>query len=196
MFIQTPYLSDIPYAVDSAARRITDALETSTTVALTISGDPDFGMAATRAFEFLRAQGDRRYSNNSLMELVNLADRHRNGGFESRPPAFILTVSQPYSFDEETEVKKGGVLGVVVQTNDGTCRAMLATAGGVRRRGVAGALLGAHLSLLGGPTFWLHPSNAPAQHFLLRNGFQPVQMNRRGAVRYAHPDYTPDGGEE
>lgn len=193
MFCYTPDAHDLIYYQDTYARGLAESVPNATVRVLAPS-DPTFPSEMRRAFEFLRTHGNRRYTSDTLMGVLNLADRNWNRT-PAVPPAYLLTVEQPYSFDEDTEVKVGGTAGVMVQMNNGSGRAMMAVAQGYRRKGVARTLLAIHQSALGPASFWVAPNNAEAQHFLLSQGLQVVQMNSRGALRYTQPG-SMDGEEE
>ncbi|MFA5937375.1 MAG: hypothetical protein WC822_05895 [Candidatus Paceibacterota bacterium] len=142
--------------------------------------DSAWGGHVRQAFEFLRQHSSRRYSNNSLMRVLDLADYD----FEDRPAPYIFRAEVPYEFDPISEVKTGGALGVMVQLNDGSSRALLAVAPSHRRLGVATALLQAHLLTLGTPSMWVSSSNVVGQMFLLSQGLMPQDFNARGVLRY------------
>jgi hypothetical protein len=151
-------------------------------VTFTSSKDPSWQAKATQAFHFLRANANRRYSSQALMAVLTAAERQYR---EDDPSAWVITVEAPYNYDPDTEVKSGGLVGVMVQLNDGSCRVLMAVAAPARRCGVGTALTVAH-SVLGGWTAWVKTSNRDAQQFLLARGLQPMHINSQGAVRYGN----------
>lgn len=201
MFCYIPDRGDLDYYAATALGSLGPTIPcTNIKFTMSCAEDPTFAGDMRRAFEFIRTHGDGHYTSNSLMQIIHAADR--NTGSRSvlsaqGPSPWVLSLETPYTFDEETEVKTGGTLGMLVQLNNGTNRAMLAVASGFRRAGVAKGLLVAHYESLGYPSFWLAPSNVVGQHFLLDNNYQPVEMNRRGALcwRHTHSEPDDDGSE-
>lgn len=144
--------------------------------------DPALTSAAIRqAFAFFRRHGDRRYSAQSLMRLLAFADRLDAGDFTEQ--ARIVTCEVPFSYDEDTEVKSGGVLGVAVSLPDG--RVMLAVHQ-ERRRGRVGTALLAFVRdyYNAAPIVWVHRQNMVGAAFLCSQEYMPWVINTEGAVQY------------
>lgn len=149
-----------------------------------------------RAFAFLRRHGDRRYSASSLMRLLTFADRLDGAAASGeqvsdvdRPKVIVAEV--PFSFDEETEVKSGGVLAIAVVLPDG--RMMLAVHEGKRRIKLGTAIYGFITNYVYPyPVAWVHQANTQGQMFLLSVELQPWQMNSGGALAFCARPPVPE----
>jgi hypothetical protein len=138
------------------------------------------------AFTFFRQHADRRYSSKTLMALIDNADRLEGTG-DRYSQVTVVTVSIPFTYDEETEVKSGGVLGMGVLLPDR--RILIAVRASARRQGL-GRLIFENLDLAYVPTsvMWLNRYNAVGQQFALAMGLVPQEMRPSGAVAYSlHP---------
>lgn len=145
-------------------------------------GEPGYTQLASQAFRFFRTTANGRYSSRTLMRLARLGDEG-----ETRLP-IILGAGTPYTYDELTETKSGGLIGMCVwwPTEDGRC--LLTVKGEYRRKKIGSSFLmftHEYLAMLGTPTFWVGRSNRGAQMFLLHNGAYPVAINSNGAVQYS-----------
>lgn len=157
-----------------------------------------YGQHLRNSFQFFRRNANNRYSASTLMRLANAAgefdDRTRQGTEASPRTSSLLPVltvaSRPLSYDEDTEVKSGGTVGMMVTWPDG--KALFAVTAGSRRQGI-GRRIFSHNSNWSGvtPYFWLSSTNFPAQQFLLAMQLTPTALNGNGAVRYGY-----SGGEE
>lgn len=157
-----------------------------------------YGQHLRASFQFFRRHAQNRYSASTLMRLANAAgefdDRTRQGTEDSPRTSSLLPVltvaSRPLSYDEDTEIKNGGTVGMMVTWPDG--KALFAVVSGSRRQGI-GRRIFAHNSRYANvnPYFWVNTSNVPAQQFLLAMGLTPTGLNGNGAVRYGY-----SGGEE
>lgn len=181
-----PYYDDLHYARRQAAQMI--QVE-GTSIAVTTGLDPDWRETATRAFHFLRANADRRYSANALMKVMAAAEQtfsdepHIHRALPPSPPV-IIEVGSDFTYDPDTEVKSGGTLGVLVQLNDDYNRALLAIAPAARRKGIGSALLRVH-EAFGPASLFVHRGNVTAQMFLLNRAYLPQVINQQGAIRFA-----------
>lgn len=145
---------------------------------------PQYAIHLRRAFEFFRGCSDGRYTSSSLMRLHDAVDDADNG-------PIIATAGMPLGYDEETEVKTGGTLGMLVADPEG--RTMLAVAPNFRRQGIATALIAAielaettlGNTLTSERYFWVGNRNIVAQRFLLASGRFPTAMSGTGALRFA-----------
>lgn len=139
-------------------------------------------LALRSAFAFFRRHGDRRYSAQSLMRLLTFADKIDAGDHTELPS--IVTAEVPFAYDEETEVKSGGVLGIAVVLPDG--RVMLAVHADKRRTKLGKALLSFVTSYFHSyPQVWVHRGNTIGAQFCLSMGYMPWLINPSGAVQYA-----------
>jgi hypothetical protein len=94
---------------------------------------PQYAQALRAAPEFFRRQAEGRYSDTTIMNLSRTWDLfNENQSAPELPTVFIAEV--PFSYDEETEVKRGGTVGMLVIFAD---KSLLAVARTARRRGVA-----------------------------------------------------------
>lgn len=133
------------------------------------------------AFEFLRNYSNSAYSHNTLMRMLGLADNLERG--KDIAPPYILKAEVPFEFDEVTETKKGGLLGLLVQTNENDGKAVGAVGPDYRNIGVGSALVTLHLQALGVPSMWVHRTRTTAIRVLMRCGLVVVGMNGTGALR-------------
>lgn len=161
------------------------------------SGTEDFAKIAQllrQAFAFFRVHGDRRYSPNSLLKILTFADymdRVVAGAepFRSEACPSIVVAETPYTYDEETEVKSGGVLGYTLLLPDN--RLMLAVHGSKRRAKIGTALLRFVTTYIATtPEVWVHRNNRTGAHFLLSLEMSPWTINSAGAVQYS--EVTPE----
>lgn len=142
---------------------------------------PALAGAIRQAFAFFRRHGDRRYSAASLMRLLAFADRIDQGHVDDIP--CIVTCEVPFSYDEDTEVKSGGIVGIAILLPDN--RMMLAVHSERRRKRVGTALLrfvGNYFTSY--PVVWAHRANTTAAGFLASQGLMPWAVNTAGAVQY------------
>lgn len=156
-------------------------------------GSSRYGSALRSAFEFLRAHADGRYTDRTLMRVMRAQDNLLAG----LPPASMPTItlaSSPFEYDEETECKKGGTLGVLVSWESEGNKSLLAVHRNARRKGIGQALNIVGVNILGNLSYWVGRQNSEGQHFLLGLGMVVTGINGSGAVRYAYPHDNPDEG--
>lgn len=151
--------------------------------------DPETAGALRQAFSFIRANDDRRYSASVKMSLLTHADNMEAFDFEANEDStvrfpLVLTVGTPYTYDEDTEVKMGGLLAVGVVLPDH--RVLFCVNRNNRRTGIGRFLFGRlyRSQLDGNLSFWIHQENRDGQMFALSQGLMPWQVNRSGAVLY------------
>lgn len=138
------------------------------------------------AFQFLRTHGDSKYTATSLMNLLSAAE----GATGDRPLLHVLEA--PSSYDEETEVKTGGMVGVAIKYTNG--KTLLAVKREHRRHGHGLLLLDAASRRGMAPNLWVHRENLGAIRFLAAAGYSPQSMNSQGALSFG-PIYAPGEGE-
>lgn len=158
-------------------------------------GSSRYGSSLRMAFEFLRAHADGRYTDRTLMRVMRAQD-NLLGGFTppaASMPTITLAVS-PFEYDEDTECKKGGTLGVAVTWESEGNKSLLAVHRNTRRKGIGRALNVVVNGILRNPSYWVGRQNDDGQHFLLGLGMVPTAINGSGAVRYAYPHDNPDEG--
>lgn len=158
------------------------------------NGVEDYSEAAgllRQAFTFFRTHSDRRYSAASLMKLHDYADSLdrvvQEGGrraFRPEDAPSIVMVETPFTYDEDTEVKSGGVLGCGVLLPDNR---LMVCVHGERRRGMIGhsiiSFARHHFGTY--PCLWIHRANTSGQQFALAVGMSPWTINPSGAVQYS-----------
>lgn len=159
-------------------------------------GENGYIAALRTAYDVIRRYGDGRYSSRSLVNISNAADEA--AALEQYPNEYnavsrniitarlphLLRATLPSSYDEETEVKFGGVVSaaVVFPANDN--KTLLAVSPGMRKKGIGSAMLVLVNSSIAPPVCWVHRTNSGGQQFLLRNGYAPSTITTGGAVRY------------
>lgn len=136
------------------------------------------------AFAFFRQHADRRYSSRTLLKLMDTADLMENNP-QIPVGVHVVTASVPFHYDEETEVKSGGVLGVGVMLPDR--RMLIAVREAARRRGIGTQMYSAleNMSYPATGVLWLSQHNVAGQHFALSLGVLPQEMRSNGAIAYA-----------
>lgn len=140
------------------------------------------------AFDFFRRNAEGKYSDNTLMNLTRAYDSIQYGGDRSHLP-FIALAEAPYEYDEETEVKRGGTLGMMVVWPD---KAILAVNRGGRRKGIGGTLFNRVRYTVGDFSMWIGKTNQTGHMFCLSQGMFPSAMNGQGAVRYMTGEESTD----
>jgi len=142
-----------------------------------------YGQAIAGAFSFFRAHSEGRYSGTSMMRLVR-ASEQRNDNPDACP--VIVSAHLPYSYDEDTECKVGGVVAMLVVWPQEQGRMMLAVHRDRRRQKIATALVRYHTRHHGNElATWVGNRNFAGQSLLLSCDLFPTGMNSSGAVRYA-----------
>lgn len=137
--------------------------------------------AIRQAFAFFRRHGDRRYSAASLMRLMDFADRIDAGERENLPS--LVTCEVPFTYDEDTEVKSGGIIGIAVMLPDN--RTMIAVHTQRRKARVGTSLIRFVRDYFTSyPVVWAHRANTQGAAFLAACGLMPWAVNTSGAVQY------------
>lgn len=180
-----PFALNFSYLIRDVLGDLVDAPE----VGFYEHGNERYGALMRQAFSFIRQHGDGRYSSATTMRILSAAEQVEQSAAGARMDHLptLMTVESPMSYDEETEVKSGGLsaLAVCWPHNDGKTVVAVHRA---HRRKKHGTLVVRALQDTGvGPlAFWVAASNATAQHFLLDLGFMPTSLNGSGAVRYSY----------
>lgn len=146
--------------------------------------DPGYSGALRLAFEFFRNNMEGRYSDRTLMTLQRAADRADSNQQMAGDPV-VIQVSSPYSFDEETETKRGGVLGMAaVMAAESECtKTCLAVVPSARRHGIGRTLAHIAIDHIDKYTsFWTGPQARGALLFGLAIGLIPRSMTEAGSV--------------
>lgn len=151
-----------------------------------------YNLATRTAFEFVRRHGDGRYSDRTLMATHRLGDRW------ARTPSLDVTEFPPFvvveeaaSYDPDTEVKSGGIIGMAYalpSEYEGGTRAVLAVRQQSRCKGLGRYLLaelGVYLSST--PALFVGRTNTVGLMFALANEYLVEGMNQRtGTLELRH----------
>lgn len=167
------------------------------TLRVSYAGSTDAPSAFRQAFEFLQRHGEGRYSDRTLMAINRWASRcedynssplgtNLGSSYERLPGVFSL--ASETSYDEETEVKFGGMCAVAVTlpTEVGDSRLVLAVAPESRRKGYGRRLL-TEVYNYESANFhaWVGQGNIDGIKFLLEMGMFPQEMNSQRAILFA-----------
>lgn len=158
----------------------------------------EYAPVISQAFTFFRRNADGRYSDRTIMQIGRTVDILND--ISRRPelernltlPQLVIADSE-FSYDEETEVKQGGMFGVLLNF-DGQ-KAIIAVHKDHRRKGL-GTLMMAKLrrSAMMNP-MWVHRTNSGGQAFLLSNGYTPTAINFGGSMRFEYGDSVVEDGD-
>lgn len=140
------------------------------------------------AFDFFRRNAEGKYSDNTLVNLTRNHDSLQYGGDRNHLP-FIALAEAPYEYDEETEVKRGGTLGMMVVWPEKT---ILAVNRGARRLAIGATLFHRVRYTIGDFSMWVGKTNQAGHMFCLSQGMFPSAMNGQGAVRYMTGEESTD----
>lgn len=158
-------------------------------------GHPEYEAKLRWAFDFLRANGEGRYTDNTLMSLLRAADRQASEMRVAQEPLVII-LGSPFTYDEETEVKSGGdaALAVVVPTDDLGTKTLVATVYGARRKGLGRVLVRFVRQLVDEQSsYWVGARATESILFGLACGLSPASMNGRQGLEMR---WSRDGGGE
>lgn len=168
--------------------------DTTATIRPTFSGfnavEPEgLSNELRQAFAFLRRHGGGRYSAASLMKLLTAADQLDevlSAGLtvETSTIPMVVTATVPFAYDEDTEVKSGGMVSAAVVLPDG--RLMMAVNSNIRRAKLGLSTFRFVTNFLHPtPVVWIHQANQEGASFALALGLQPREVNSRGAVAWS-----------
>jgi len=158
-----------------------------------------YPLALDKVFSFMSANANGRYSDRTMMTLRRAADRWRDTTIAVRSTyiyeelasnpymPYLFIAESPYSWDEETEIKRGGILGALVclPNDEGEYRGILAVAEASRRQGIGKSLLQRQQAWTGVLSMYAHQNNANAMRLAASVGMAPIQVNSStGAVQY------------
>lgn len=139
----------------------------------------------SRARDFIGIHGDRRYSAATLGRILNASQALDNDQLRGRYPLpLITTAEQPVVFDDETETKSGGIIGMVLCWPGD--RTVIAVNASKRRQGHGMALMDRLFYNIGRDQviLWVGRDNRVGHFFALDCNLFPSAMNSTGAVRY------------
>lgn len=154
--------------------------------------NPSYGNHLSKAFTFFRRHADGKYTDRTMMSLVNYADMFNayRGDTErlAATTPLLVVAESPFSYDEVSEVKTGGVMGMAV-IDPRTRRTMIAVHGNARREGIGSQLYTtARRNFPNGIVLWAGRKNAIGQHFALSVGLVATALNSQGAIRFSMED--------
>lgn len=158
-------------------------------------GTGTYGPHISNSFRFFRTNHDGHYSDSTMMRLARAADVfNQRQGYEAAYLAdtlpWLFVINVPHEYDDETEVKKGGVAGMMAVWQD---KAVIAVASPYRRLKVGSVMYRRAIGRLGTyPAMWAGRQNLEGHHFLLKQGLYPSAMNSSGAIRYSRGDTDDD----
>lgn len=156
-------------------------------------GYAEYGQWLRSAFGFFRRHGGGRYTDATLMQLVRAADKYegalRNGAefdavHEDTDLPVLVVADRPYSYDEDTEVKTGGMVGLAVCWPERQGKTLVAVQADYRRKHIGSLLLTQVRSLVRDASLWVGQQNVIGQKFLLANNLVPVGFSSGMAIRY------------
>jgi hypothetical protein len=149
-----------------------------------------YPLALNTAFEFLSRNHDGRYRDRTLMSIRRWAfsvaetDVHArtygSSTFHDRKYPSILVLEAPFSYDEDTEAKSGGIIGltVCVDDGDGDWRGILAVSKHMRNKKAASALVqGFNAVSSSSMSYYAHSHNFLAARTAASLGYAPVAIN-------------------
>src|SRR5688500_3914727 len=106
---------------------------------------PGYAMHLRNAFTFFRRHArNPGYSSGTLMRLLNAADSAEASTDRTNNLPVLTISTAPVSYDEDTEVKSGGMVGALVTWPDG--KSLLAVESNSRRKGIARDIFHYHSS--------------------------------------------------
>lgn len=156
-----------------------------------------YGSNLSMLYRFFRSHSDGRYSSRTMNKLSSLPldweeARSRGGNVDFSQFPMLVVASKPYTFDQETETKSGGQLGVAVAWENGTT--IIAVHRDGRRTHIGSGLI-ERMSSYHNPVMWVGRRNVPGQMFALKSGLFVTAMNADGALRMAQQPMDEEGME-
>lgn len=148
---------------------------------------PSYSPALRNAYEFFRRNANGRYSPGTLVAISRSWDALCSGETDALP--HIVTAESPFTYDNLTEVKTGGVLGMMITWPE---KAILAVSRDTRRTGIGTSMFNEMLYQQATLNAWVGRENTVGHHFCLSRGMFPTAMNGQGAVRYTIGELADD----
>jgi len=139
---------------------------------------------ASQAYSFFR-QTASRYSPATLNAIAYISDNAHDGTTADLPQISVAQI--PYHYDDESEIKFGGIIGMRISWPGKT---VLTVHPQVRRSGIGTLLVSDSSTPL---KLWVGRTNIAAQIFLLSRGFYAEAFNRNGAVLYSRNSDDAEG---
>lgn len=154
-----------------------------------------YGSNLSLLYRFFRSHSDGRYSARTMNKLSSLPidwEETRNGRGSVADFPTILMAGKQFTFDDETETKTGGKVGVAVVWPNGTTVIAVHREG--RRTHIGSALI-ERVQSYNHPVMWVGRQNIAGQMFSLKSGLFVTAMNANGALRMANTAMDEDGME-
>lgn len=163
-------------------------------MSLVTSESSEYSNFTSKMFDFFSAHSGGRYSDRSMMQLRRIGKRMEGttaeGRFSSESETYLnlpvgLVVESPNGWNADTEVKSGGILGmyVIIPTDDGDCRGMIAVPNAVRRKGIASAMLDGEANYFHSRVaLYAHSGNFAAAGVAAKNNLSAIQINSQSQV--------------
>lgn len=158
-----------------------------------------YPLALKTAFDFVSRNHNGRYRDRTLMTIRRWAERvqsttptGRLSEMYSDPDRrfpIILIAEIPFSYDEDSESKNGGVVGINlgIDDGDGGYRGVLCTSKNYRQRNIASALVASmgNVSAPGHIDYYANNKNFNAARLAAKLSYTPISINSEsGVVQY------------
>lgn len=164
---------------------------------------PQYLARLKEAVTFLRRNSSRRYSDSTLGSLMRKVDvceervasnngRHSYFDADYRMPTLVIMEDEP-GYDEETEVKTGGIIGVALiipSLDESPCKVLMAVKEARRREGVGTKLMAGFRQVM--PTYntvtYVSATNTTGLLFAIDAGFLPAELTPNGVMQLRYDE--------
>ena len=194
---------------DSPDREETATPNSTTTMALTSGANLVVAQPTTQyltrlkeAVTFLRRNSSRRYSDStlgSLMRKVDVCEDLLRSGVaprffaaDYRMPTLVIVGDEP-GYDEETEVKTGGIIGVAIiipSLDESPSKVLMAVKESRRREGIGTKLMAGFRQVM--PTYntvtYVSATNTTGLLFAIDAGFLPAELTPNGVMQLRYDE--------
>ncbi len=153
-------------------------------------GSTNYPVYLSKSFQYVRSQGGGHYSDRTVMHLQRNIERVDRDPHDMDLP-FLVVAEAPFSYDEDTEVKSGGILGMLIRWPD--TKTVIAVHRNSRRKSVGRRLFEVAQRNYLDMSFWVGRSNRQGQQFLLSLGMSPSAMNSQGGIRFSTVEEDENG---
>lgn len=151
--------------------------------------EPVYSQYVRQLFPFFRRNAEGKYTDRTMLTIANYSDAFiRYNGDErilNEVTPLIVVAESPFSYDEVSEVKKGGLVGIgLITPNDN--RMLIAVHRDMRRNKIGtNVYIRGRNHISKNPILWAGRRNAVGQHFALSLGLVATALNAAGAIRYS-----------